>query len=211
MPIALILLFIGFVLIVGGVKNYSITGLLTGRVIDRGGGDSPSPDSSVYQDPTGSGTSGNPTNSTGKKFGSGILDTIGKIIGLPYQGTHAKDFNVRGGSDNWQSENAVDISLPVGTPVYSPVSGTVVRAGPLPGNPGGRFAGQRVTVQGSNNAFYFAHLSAVSVSVGQKISAGTILGNSGSANGVDHLHFAVENGSPLDWLIPRKARPTNQG
>lgn len=205
MSLAIVLILLGAVFLYGGIKNLSITGLLLGKEIDRGGGNDNSSAPSTYTDPSGN-VYGSPTGPTGNKFGSGILNTIGKIIGLPYQGTHSKELNVRGGSDNWQSENAVDISLPVGTPVYSPVSGTVVRAGNLPGNPGGRFAGQRVTVQGSDNAFYFGHLSSVAVSVGQKVSAGSQLGLSGSANGVNHLHFAVENGSPLDWLKSRLSK-----
>jgi hypothetical protein len=34
-----------------------------------------------------------------------------RLIGVPYEGTHGKAFNVAGGSDNWQSENAVDLGI----------------------------------------------------------------------------------------------------
>lgn len=196
MPLAIVLVAIGVIFLVGGIKDVSISDLFVGKFTPRNpGGSSPtyvSPDSNQY---------GIPTKPTGNKMGTGIIGTLGKIIGMPYQGTHSKQINVRGGSDNWQSENAVDIAVPIGTPVYAAETGEVVRAGNLPGNPGGRFAGQRVTVQGSDNAFYYAHLSSVAVKEGQKISAGTLLGFTGEANGVQHLHFAVENGSPLDWLL----------
>jgi murein DD-endopeptidase MepM/ murein hydrolase activator NlpD len=201
MPIAFILLVIGVVFIAGGIKNWSIPDLFVGKVIDKGTAANPGGSSDATYVGTNSDSIGSPSNPTGNKTGSGILGIVGKIIGMPYQGTHSKSFNVRGGSDNWQSENAIDVSVPVGTPVYAPVNGSIVRAGDLPGNPGGRFAGQRVTIQGSDNAFYFGHLSNVAVQAGQEIKAGTLIGYTGEANGVAHLHFAVQNGSPLDWII----------
>jgi murein DD-endopeptidase MepM/ murein hydrolase activator NlpD len=48
-----------------------------------------------------------------------------KAIGVPYQGTHARAFNKSGGSDNWESENAVDLPTPKGTPVYAVQDGTI--------------------------------------------------------------------------------------
>jgi len=202
MPFAIAILAIGIILVIGGVKDFKITDLFIGRITPRDSRDSNAVDESTYTTP-GSSAAGNPTNPTGSKRGTGILGTVGRIIGLPFQGTHAKQFNISGGSDNWQSENAIDISVPKGTPVYAPVNGSIVRAGDLPGNPGGRFAGQRVTLQGSGNAFYFGHLSQTLVNVGERVKAGTLLGYTGEANGIYHLHFAVENGSPLDWLLGR--------
>lgn len=196
MPLAIALVAIGVILVIGGIKDFSITDLFLGKFTPKNPGGS----NATYVSPDNS-SSGSPSQPTGKKVGVGIIGTLGKIIGLPYQGTHSKDINIRGGSDNWQSENAVDIAVPIGTPVYAAENGQIVRAGNLPGNPGGRFAGQRVTVQGVDNAFYYGHLSNVTVKEGQKVSAGTLLGFTGEANGVQHLHFAVENGSPLDWLL----------
>lgn len=201
MPIAFILIVVGAVLIVGGIKNWNIGDLLLGKIVDRSASDQTGGSTDPTYVGTGGSATGDPTSPTGNKTGSGILGIVGKIIGMPYQGTHSKALNVRGGSDNWQSENAIDVAVPVGTPVYAPTDGSIVRAGDLPGNPGGRFAGQRVTLQSSSNAFYFGHLSSVAVQVGQQIKAGTLLGYTGEANGVAHLHFAVENGSPLDWIL----------
>jgi murein DD-endopeptidase MepM/ murein hydrolase activator NlpD len=44
------------------------------------------------------------------------------------------------------------------------------------------------------------------VKPGQQVKAGQLLGYSGVANGVAHLHYAVESGSPLDWVkgLPQK-------
>jgi hypothetical protein len=114
------------------------------------------------------------------------LGTHGKIIGTPHSGTHTLG--------NWQSDNAVDIAVPVGTPVYAVSDGVIgSRIGSL--GKGGRFAGLRVTLQGRNDSYYYAHLSKLRVKAGQRVRAGQLLGYSGSANGVAHLHFGVENGN----------------
>ncbi|HEY2936748.1 MAG TPA: M23 family metallopeptidase [Gaiellaceae bacterium] len=142
---------------------------------------------------------------SGGSRGVGLLRGLAgvTVIGLPGQGTHSRSE----GPNNWQSDNAVDLRAPIGTPVTAPVAGVVIKAGYLPGVAAGetsRFAGQRVTIQGAGNEFYFAHLSKVAVRVGQRVQAGQLLGQSGAANGVPHLHFAVQTGSPLDWLFAPK-------
>lgn len=116
-------------------------------------------------------------------------DTKYKLIGSPYQGTHT--------IGNWQSDNAVDLAVPVGTPIYATENGVIGnRIGSL-GSNNPRMAGLRLTLQGKGNAFYYAHLSRLVVKAGQKVKRGQLLGYSGSANGVAHLHFGVENGNPL--------------
>jgi biotin carboxyl carrier protein len=135
--------------------------------------------------------------STAATIATSVLGSAARIIGLPFQGTHAKAFNQRGGSDNWQSENAVDLGVPAGTQVISPAAGVVVKVG---GGGSGRFAGDTVTVHGADNDFFFAHLSSVNVKPGDRIAPGQPLGKSGVANGVAHLHFAVASGSPLSWI-----------
>jgi murein DD-endopeptidase MepM/ murein hydrolase activator NlpD len=130
----------------------------------------------------------------------------GEVIGTPYAGTHAKDFNVKGGSDNWESENAVDIGVPVGTPVYAVEDGTI---GPQFGSlgTGGRFAGLRLHLNGSDGSFYYAHLSSFAPGIrpGKAVTAGTLLGYSGTANGVAHLHFAAS--ADVDPLAIVKGLP----
>jgi murein DD-endopeptidase MepM/ murein hydrolase activator NlpD len=126
------------------------------------------------------------------------LGKHGHVIGTPYQGTHAVAFNKKGGSNNWQSENAYDLAVPVGTPVYAVTSGTI---GPNIGpQGGGRFAGDRVSVVSSNNEFFYGHLSSLVVNAGQNVSAGQLIGYSGEADGVAHLHFASKNGDPAAWF-----------
>ncbi len=134
----------------------------------------------------------------GPATGTGLLGTRGKVIGVPGQGTHGKAFNQAGGSDNWQSENAIDISVPVGTPIYAPEAGVIdpTHYGSL--GQGGRFAGLRVNLLGSN-PLYFAHLSRIAVKPGQRVQRGQLIGYTGSSNGVAHLHFASRGGDPRQF------------
>jgi len=86
---------------------------------------------------------------------------------------------------------AVDVYATAGTPIVSPVTGTVVGV-----KTGGK-GGHTVTVQGDDgHKYYFAHMDAEArVRRGQKINAGTHLGfvgASGNAQGTSpHLHFKM--------------------
>lgn len=111
-----------------------------------------------------------------------------KIIGTPNSGTH--------NLGNWESDQAVDIALPTGTPLYAPADGIIgSRIGSL-GSSSSRFAGERVHLKIQGNELYYAHLSRLAVKAGQRVKKGQIIGYSGSANGVTHLHLGVQNGDP---------------
>lgn len=117
---------------------------------------------------------------------------LSKIIGRPYQGTHTLG--------NWQSDRAVDIAVPVGTPVYAVEAGTIgSRIGALDSSDSA-MAGLRVNLEGSSSNYYYAHLYSLAVHAGERVAAGQLLGYSGTANGVAHLHFAAESLDPLDVL-----------
>lgn len=116
------------------------------------------------------------------------LGGAGELIGTPNAGTHTLG--------NWQSDNALDFRTPEGTPVYAVADGVVgPQVGPL-GSSESRFAGERLTLESAGNAFYYAHLSQVAVAPGQPVVQGQLLGYSGSANGVPHLHFGQREGDP---------------
>jgi hypothetical protein len=115
------------------------------------------------------------------------LSRTGKVIGTPYAGTH--------NLGNWQSDNAIDIAVPVGTGVRSIEDGIVVKITPHPQS-AGRFAGDQVTIRGKHGGTFYTHLSSYSVRVGQRIRRGQQIGRSGSANGVAHLHIGRERGNP---------------
>jgi murein DD-endopeptidase MepM/ murein hydrolase activator NlpD len=118
---------------------------------------------------------------------------LGKIIGVPHQGTHTLG--------NWESDNAIDIALPKGTPIYAPASGTIgSQFGSL--GKGGRFAGLRLHLISPGNEFYLAHLSrfAPGIQPGARVKAGQLIGYSGVANGVEHLHIGARKGDPRKAL-----------
>lgn len=118
----------------------------------------------------------------------------GTLIGLPYEGTHSVAFNKAGGSDNWQSENAVDVWLWPGTAILAVADGVISPGGYGFGmsNEGGRFAGWRVhLITHDGRAFFYTHMAGLDVVKGQSVTAGQKIGDSGIANGVPHLHFAA--------------------
>jgi len=132
-------------------------------------------------------TSGAQTTGGGVKTGGWPTGKKGKIIGTPGAGTHTLG--------NWQSDNAVDIAVPEGTPMVALQGGVVVKVRHHPQD-GGRFAGDQITIRGANgNEYFYAH-GIADVQPGQKISKGQKLGVTGSANGVAHLHFGQMKGDP---------------
>jgi len=125
-------------------------------------------------------------------MGSYPLAKRGKVIGTPFAGTHSLG--------DWQSDNAVDIAAPIGTPIRAAADGRIgSKIGSL--GKGGQFAGQRLYVESKGNSFYYAHLSRITVKPGQRVRKGQIIGYSGSANGVGHLHIGVQKGDPRRILF----------
>lgn len=97
---------------------------------------------------------------------------------------------------NWQSDHAVDMGVPAGTPVYAPFSGVVVRAG----NQGssGTTAGARVGIQGTSMSAFLGHLDPgrLAVREGDRVQAGQLLGYVGRfPQFPEHLHFGLARGS----------------
>ncbi len=100
---------------------------------------------------------------------------------------------------NGHGHNAIDIGAPIGTPVSSALSGTVLATGntDLAHDPQGRQCysfGKWVMIDHHNgiNTLY-AHLSEIDVSKGESVAAGTLLGLSGMTGYATgpHLHFGV--------------------
>lgn len=116
----------------------------------------------------------------------------GSVIGTPHAGTHTLG--------NWQSDNALDVRVPNGTPVLAVSDGVIAkRAGSYSGG-SSRFDGYQLTLQGSGNAWFYTHLMAANVRQGARVRKGQVIGLSGSANGVPHLHIGQQRGNPLDTL-----------
>lgn len=104
------------------------------------------------------------------------------VAGRISQGAHA-------------GHQAVDIAVPVGTPVKTTMDGRVAYAG---WNTEGY--GNLVIVENGPYRTFYAHLSSIPVTVGQSVAAGDVVGlsgNTGNSTG-PHLHYEVRlNGQAL--------------
>jgi murein DD-endopeptidase MepM/ murein hydrolase activator NlpD len=95
----------------------------------------------------------------------------------------------------------IDIAAPVGTPVRPVAAGRVIFSGSYQG------FGRIVAIQhGQHMSSLYAHFEELSVTVGQLVDRGTVLGvvgSSGRSTG-PHLHFEVRvAGTPVDpsWVF----------
>jgi len=94
---------------------------------------------------------------------------------------------------------AWDIQAPMGSPIFAPVSGTVVKDVPMDPYGWGN-AIQIVTADGKYH-LYFAHLQSFLVSPGQKVTGGQEIGLADSTysppgySSGSHLHFEVRDAS----------------
>ncbi|MFD1325678.1 M23 family metallopeptidase [Micromonospora sonneratiae] len=105
----------------------------------------------------------------------------------------------------------IDLALPANTPIRAAAAGTVTTAG-------WAFTGYGISVvidHGNGYLTHYAHMNATAVSVGQKVSPGTVIGYEGSTGDSTgpHLHFEVHNGlwnqlDPGPWM---RARGVNLG
>ena len=101
----------------------------------------------------------------------------------------------------WKFHSGVDLAGPEGTPIVATRDGTVTAAAYHSGN------GNYVTINhGDGFSSSYLHMTHSVVSVGQKVSAGQVIGymgNTGYSKG-SHLHFTIYyNGStvnPADYL-----------
>jgi murein DD-endopeptidase MepM/ murein hydrolase activator NlpD len=89
---------------------------------------------------------------------------------------------------NGNGHNAIDISAPIGTPLYAALSGTVLATGNTDLIKGCYSFGKWVMIVHNDglNTLY-SHLSSIDVSKGQKLGTGQLIGY---ATG-PHLHFGV--------------------
>jgi len=119
--------------------------------------------------------------------------TKGAVIGTPFAGTHTRK--------NWESDNAVDIGAKIGTPILATQDGTI---GKVYKNQSGESAlkGIQVHLSTGDNEWFYTHLSKMAAGMvpGTRVKKGQVIGYSGDANGVGHLHIGVKNGDPRDIL-----------
>ncbi|MGW1612169.1 LysM peptidoglycan-binding domain-containing M23 family metallopeptidase [Streptomyces sp. NPDC002285] len=114
----------------------------------------------------------------------------------------------------WSSgyHTGVDFSAPTGTPLKAVGAGTVVSAGW-----GGAYGNQVVIQLADGHYAQYAHLSSLSVSSGQSVTAGQQVGLSGATGNVTgpHLHFEIRTtpdyGSDLDPVAYLRSKGVSVG
>jgi murein DD-endopeptidase MepM/ murein hydrolase activator NlpD len=109
----------------------------------------------------------------------------------PVNGPVVSGFGMRWG----QLHAGLDIAVPAGTPIRAATSGTVVLAAYTGGY------GNYTCIDHGGVSTCYAHQSSYSVSSGQSVGQGQVIGSVGCTGRCfgDHLHFEVRvNGSPVD-------------
>ena len=98
------------------------------------------------------------------------------------------------GAYGGSQHNGMDLGAPIGTKLYAPLTGTVRNVGNTDAVPGCYSWGQWLLIDHPNGlSSMFAHLSQISVSPGQKVNTGDIVGYVGSTgySTGPHLHYTV--------------------
>lgn len=100
---------------------------------------------------------------------------------------YGSDFGLDG-----RAHPGLDIGMPAGTRLYSPVDGIVIVSGGTPffthygnGSPG---VGELLIQTDAGEQVILGHMSAIVVGVGERVTVGQFVGVSGGQNG-DHLHL----------------------
>lgn len=97
------------------------------------------------------------------------------------------------------NHRGIDLAAPLGTGVFAPIGGEVLRAGVNGGY------GNYVEIKGADgNTHLFGHLNSINVSKGDVIGAGGLLGTVGSTGTStgNHLHYGVKNAAG-DFINPK--------
>ncbi len=138
--------------------------------------------------------------------GGQVLQPGARLI-MPVSGRKSSDFGYRLHPiyKVWLLHSGMDLAAGNGQPIYAASAGQVALAG-MRGGSGNYTCIGHGTYQGSNMSTCYAHQSQILVSVGQRVTAGQLIGRvgtTGTSTGY-HLHFEVRlNGTPVDpadWL-----------
>ena len=119
----------------------------------------------------------------------------GLALAIPVNGTVSSRFGSRGGSRS-SVHTGLDICASSGTGIRAVTAGTVVYAGYK-----GSYGNLLIIDHGNGIQSYYAHCSALYVSAGQQVGAGTTIaavGSTGNSTG-PHLHLELRvNGTPVN-------------
>ena len=94
----------------------------------------------------------------------------------------------------------IDFAMPAGTPIRAAAAGTVVKAG----DAGDGYGNSVFIDHGNGYLTHYAHQSSLKVGVGDKVSAGEVIGYEGSTGDSTgpHLHFEVHQGQMWNQIDP---------
>lgn len=119
----------------------------------------------------------------------------GMALAIPVNGSITSRFGARGGSRS-STHTGLDISAPSGTGIRAISSGTVSYAGYR-----GSYGNLIIINHGNGIESYYAHCSALYVSVGQPVDSSTTIGAVGSTGNSTgpHLHLEIRiGGTPVN-------------
>lgn len=119
-------------------------------------------------------------------------------------------YGIAYGLDGYE-HHGIDVGMPAGTWLYSPIEGTVKISGDTPyytfyGN-GQPNVGELLIETDNGDEVILGHMGRIAVNVGDRVKIGQFVGLSGGDNG-DHVHLEVREHRPGGWLQvvdPRKS------
>jgi murein DD-endopeptidase MepM/ murein hydrolase activator NlpD len=135
-------------------------------------------------------------------YAGNAVDAVGTLpngaprLIVPVVGTPTSGFGTRIVNHAEQNHPGFDLAAATGTPVVAAAGGKVTHAGP-----GGTYGNLVIVRHGNGYETRYAHLSAVTVKVGDEVPAGQQVGNVGTTgySTGPHLHFEVRHdGTPID-------------
>jgi murein DD-endopeptidase MepM/ murein hydrolase activator NlpD len=115
----------------------------------------------------------------------------------------------------WDNTYAIDVALPVGSPVLAPADGVAVYVDNDPGGAGGKeLAIEHTGSTGKKFTTVYLHLSEILVNKGEVVKQGQVIAKSGDTGDVTgpHLHFHIWSGIgsydshtiPIERLLMRQ-------
>lgn len=132
------------------------------------------------------------------------------VLDWPVDGRLVYQFGTAAGPNNTRIPwHGIGIAAPVGTPVQAVAAGTITLAGPL-----GTYLTSVWIDHGGGYYTIYAYLQDATVTKGQRVTRGQVIGHVGGASSDQgpHLHFELRGPTggdlpialdPLNWLKPR--------
>jgi len=138
--------------------------------------------------------------------GSITTGDLGRLT-WPVDGRVLYGFGIEQGPNNTRiPRHGIGIGAPVGTPVKAVASGTVSLAGPL-----GLYLTSVLVDHGGGYYSFYAYLNDATVTTGDHVVAGQVIGHVGGENSDEgpHLHFEIRGQGgialdPVNWLRTRR-------